>query len=451
MTINILPEEVLLEIFDLYVDSTRKYNGVEAWCTLVHVCRKWRNIVLESPLRLNLRIHCHPAKPVREKLDKWPALPVVLAQYDEEWQREWGMDNVATALEQNNRICHIRLCGVPTWQMEEILEAMHKPFPVLTGLWLESNGETASVDPESFLGGSAPCLQFLQLISIPFPRLPKLLLSVAHLIDLQLYEISHFGYISPESMVSCFSALTRLERLILYFESFESFPDREHRPLPPPTRTLLTALTQLEFGGVSEYLEDLVVRIDTPLLDRLTISLFDELIPDTAQLVQFINRSPKLNAHNGVAHVDFHDWRVRLNFGRSYGKGLAISYEVVDRPVLSAAQVCTSSLFQAFSATVERLYICDNRSYQRKILDNHWLDLLRPFTSVKSLYLSFDIALVLREVTAGLGEGVAGVLPTLQTLFLERLYFKLYGSDISDRPFSGRLVDVSHWERKRGD
>ncbi|KAI0270221.1 hypothetical protein BGY98DRAFT_1190063 [Russula aff. rugulosa BPL654] len=462
VTIDILPEEVLLEIFDLYVDPKRKYEGVEAWCTLVHVCRKWRNIVLESPLRLNLRIHCHPAKPVREKLDKWPALPVVLAQYDEEWQREWGMDNVATALEQNNRICHIGLCGVPISQMEEILEAMHKPFPVLTGLCLGSNGETASVDPDSFLGGSIPCLQILYLAHIPFPGLPKLLLSAAHLIDLQLFEISHFGYISPESMVSCFSALTRLERLILYFESFESFPDREHRPLPPPTRTLLPALTQLEFGGVSEYLEDLVVRIDTPLLDRLTIYLIDELIPDTAQLVQFINRSPKLNAHNGVAHVDFHDWRVRLNLGRSYEKGLAISYDVVNWPVLSVAQVCTSSVFQAFSATVEHLYICDeydsSDSSWRDIQAerNHWLELLRPFTSVKSLYLSHVIvrciAPALRELV---GERVAGVLPAMQTLFLpdlERLgpasVPEAIRSFVSGRQFFGRPVVVSHWRRK---
>ncbi|KAI0279648.1 hypothetical protein BGY98DRAFT_1185931 [Russula aff. rugulosa BPL654] len=85
VTIDVLPEEILLEIFDLYVDPTRKYEGVEAWCTLVHVCRKWRNIVLESPLRLNLRIRCDPGIPVREKLDIWPALPVVVEQYDEEW------------------------------------------------------------------------------------------------------------------------------------------------------------------------------------------------------------------------------------------------------------------------------------------------------------------------------------------------------------------------------
>jgi F-box-like len=100
MTIDILPEDVLLEIFDFYVDPARKYDGIEVWCTLVHVCRKWRNVVLESPLRLNLRIRCHPTTPVREKADIWPALPIVLEQYDEVWRPEWGVVNVAAALEQ---------------------------------------------------------------------------------------------------------------------------------------------------------------------------------------------------------------------------------------------------------------------------------------------------------------------------------------------------------------
>ena len=291
VTIDVLPEEILLEIFDLYVDPTRKYEGVEAWCTLVHVCRKWRNIVLESPLRLNLRIRCDPGIPVREKLDIWPALPVVVEQYDEEWQPKSDVANVAAALEQNNRICQIGLRGVPTRQMEKILAAMYKSFPVLTDLWLESDDETASVEPELFLSGSAPCLQSLQLIYITFPGLAKLLLSATHLTDLQLCEISHSGYIPPGAMASCFSVLTRLEILFLEFKSPESFPFLEDRPPLPSTRTLLPALAEFQFHGVSEYLEDLVVRIDTPQLDKLEISLFHQFVPDTSQLALFVHQS----------------------------------------------------------------------------------------------------------------------------------------------------------------
>jgi F-box-like len=460
VTIDILPEDVLLEIFDLYVDPTRKHYRLEAWCILVHVCRKWRNVVLESPLRLNLRIRCHPATPVREKVDIWPALPIVLAQYDDYWQPEWGVDNVAAALEQNNRICQINLSGLPASQMGEILEAMHKSFPVLTDLRLESEYDTPAtlVDPDLFLGGSAPCLRYLQLASIPFPGLPKLLFSATHLTELRLSNIPHSGYISPEAMVSCLSTLTRLETLILKFEPPESFPVREHRRPPPPTLTLLPALTRLLFYGVSEYLEDLVVRIDTPLLDKFVITLFHQFIPDTAQLAQFINRNPKLKAHDR-AHMDFDYSGVHLTFWRVLEIVLEISYEVEDWQVSSVAQACTS-LSPTFSATVERLYIHGDCGYWRgdiRVENNHWLELLRSFTSVKCLYLSQvlvdRVAPVLQEL---IGERVAGVLPALQTLFLEDLNLpgpvqEAIGSFVSGRQFSSHPVAVSHWKKKWSD
>jgi hypothetical protein len=459
VTIDILPEDVLLEIFDLYVDPTRKYDGLEAWCTLVHVCRKWRNIVLSSPRRLNLRIRCHPTTPVREKVDIWPALPIVLAQCDDDWQPEWGVVNVAAALEQNNRICQINLWGVPTSLMGEILAAMHKSFPVLTDLDLGTEDETLAtlVDPDLFLGGSAPCLRFLQLAYIPFPGLTKLLFSTTHLTDIRLFNIPHSGYISPATMVLCLSALTRLETLILEFESPESFPVREHRRPPPPTHTLLPALTWLQFYGVSEYLEDLVGRVDTPLLDNLGVSLFHQLIPDTAQLAQFINRTPKLKAYN-EAHVIFYYSSVHLTLPRRFGKGLGISCEVEDLQVSSVAHVCTSALSQDFRATIEHLYICDDDVFSRgriRVENNHWFELLRSFTSVKSLYLSRvvvpRIAPALQEL---IGERVAdpGVLPALQTLFLEDLNLsgpvqEAIGSFVSGRQFSGHPVAVSQWNK----
>jgi hypothetical protein len=391
VTIDILPDGVLLEIFGFYVGPMSTRNELETWCTLVHVCQKWRNVVFESPLRLDLRISCHPTTPVREKLDIWPSFPIVINQ-STKWQPTWGTDNTIAALEQNDRICKINLSDVPGPQMGEILAAMHKPFPVLTDLRLISDDETVSVDFDLFLGGSAPCLRSLHLFHIPLPGLPNLLFSATHLTDLRLFKLSHSGYISPEAMVSCFFALTRLESLILTFESLESFPVWEHRCLPPPSRTLLPALTRLYFFGISEYLDDLVDRIDTPLLDDLGFTLFHQLIPYTSQLAQFINRTPKLEAHN-EAHVFFCNWGVQLAVHGESGKGLAISYEVEDWPVSSLALVCTSSLSHALSATVELLHIYDDHESLQgdiQVEKEHWLELLRPFTSVKSLLPDFE-------------------------------------------------------------
>jgi hypothetical protein len=128
--------------------------------------------------------------------------------------------------------------------------------------------------------------------------------------------------------------------------------------------------------------------------------------------------------------------------------------------ISSVSQVCTSSLSRAFSATVERLYICDYYASRRgdiRVESNHWLELLRPFTSVRSLYLSREIvsriAPALEELIV---ERVTGVLPALQTLFLEDVNLsgpvqEAIWSFVSGREFSSHPVAVSRWERKWSD
>jgi hypothetical protein len=63
---------------------------------------------------------------------------------------------------------------------------------------LLSHDETPPVIPDSFLDGSAPRLRIFTFNNIPFPELPKLLLSATHLVHLRLFNIPHSGYISPE-------------------------------------------------------------------------------------------------------------------------------------------------------------------------------------------------------------------------------------------------------------
>src|SRR5258708_29307443 len=82
VTFDVLPDVVLLEIFDCHVDQAREEDHdplkIQAWHTLVHVCRKWRSVVFGSPLRLNLRLLCTEQTPVREMLAVWPPLPIII-------------------------------------------------------------------------------------------------------------------------------------------------------------------------------------------------------------------------------------------------------------------------------------------------------------------------------------------------------------------------------------
>jgi hypothetical protein len=280
---------------------------INAWHTLVHVCRKWRNVVFGSPRRLDLRLRCTSSTPVKEMLDVWPLFPIVIR--DPSYQISC-VDNIVAALGHNNRICELGLSYIPSSQFEKVLAAMQQPFPALTYLELQP-AETAGVVPRSFLGGSAPRLQSLLLYRIPFPGLPKLLLSTTRLVHLYPWRIPDSGYISPEAMVTCLSVLTSLENLIMEFESPRCRPDRKTQHPPPPTRTILPILTESRFEGVGEYLEDLVAQIDAPLLDNLTITFFHQLIFDTPELTQFISRTLYFTAHDEV-HVVFSDLHVSV-------------------------------------------------------------------------------------------------------------------------------------------
>src|SRR6266403_338579 len=157
-----------------YGDKTE----IEAWRSLVHVCRRWRNIVFGSPRRLNLRLFCTSKTPARDTLDVWPPLPLLIWGH---MSLSPGVDDIIVALGQTNRVYQVFLENLVEWQLVKVLAAMQVPFLELTRLRLYLGGETPPVAPDSFLGasflgGSAPHLRLFQLSGIPFPGLPKLLL-----------------------------------------------------------------------------------------------------------------------------------------------------------------------------------------------------------------------------------------------------------------------------------
>ena len=96
---------------------------------------------------------------------------------------------------------------------------------------LSSNNEIAPVVSDSFMGGSAPHLQYLCLERVPIPGLPKILSSATDLVHLILYRIPHSECILPEAIVTCISTLARLKRLHLGFESLQAAtPDVRPHP-----------------------------------------------------------------------------------------------------------------------------------------------------------------------------------------------------------------------------
>ena len=291
-----LPDDVLLGIFDFCEDNHDRCNigHVWDWHFLVHVCRRWRQVIFASPHHLNLKILCTNQTPVRKNLGIWPAFPIVVDYYTVHYESggtPLNEDNIVAALDSKNldRVCFVRL-GVTGSQLKRIATVMQKPFPTLKYLHivLEDEYASAPVLLDGFLGGSAPGLKKIVFSGVPYPALPTLLLSASGLVELGLHSISP---ISPEAMVTSLDALPRLERFSIEFDSSTtSLPDRIYSP--PITQSVLPALTSFRFRGLNEYLEDLVSRIDCPQLSAISVVYLNPPIDFPAtRLVEFVDRS----------------------------------------------------------------------------------------------------------------------------------------------------------------
>jgi hypothetical protein len=151
VTFGALPDDVLLEIFDFYLAPI---NFVEAWHTLVHVCKRWRSIVFASPHRLKLQLLCTNKRPVEAAPDIWPEFPILIHSCHGIPQ---DANNIIAALKRHTRVRTIDMDDIPNSFLKRMREMkMKNSFSALTYLRLISTQINAPALPDSFLGGSAP-------------------------------------------------------------------------------------------------------------------------------------------------------------------------------------------------------------------------------------------------------------------------------------------------------
>jgi hypothetical protein len=445
VSINELPDNIILEIFDFYRLSSTTSKGHTAytwpWKRLVHVCQKWRNLVFASPLRLDLHLFCDSRTPVRSSLEYWPSLPIIIRStltstiftlHD----RENG-ENIVAALEQRDRVCKVELKNLTSYLLNSFTEVMQDPFPALTGIFLSSHIDAEPVLPERFLGRSAPNLQYFDLEGISFSALPKLLSSATHLNRLQLRKIPCTGYISPDAMVTCLSTLSNLESLVLEFQSPRSHPTRDSRPPSPLARAALPALTSFDYQGVSEYLEDLVTNIDAPLLNRVAFKFFNQLTFDNPQLSQFIDRTEILKSLN-LGSIEFLSDVVKTTFTSPVGRGkleLGISCCRPDWQVSSMAQLCAQ--LPGLTSRVEQLDVrrgCISRAKWPEDMESaQWVELFDPFIAVERLSIQKLGQLVVPALGELRGERASSILPAMHSLLFRGLEASLIKDDL--KPF----------------
>jgi hypothetical protein len=396
-------------------------------------------------------------------VDIWPKFPIIVKDHYAENLPLQGVDNVLDALKLNNRVREINLQLVPSPLLEGFA-TITEPFNALTSLILRANDENALVLPDSFLGGSAARLQELSLDGIPYPAIGKILLSANDLVSLRLWNIPHSGYISPEEMVTFLSVLTKLKTLYLGFRSPQTGTDRELESRPPSSlgQTVLPTLTIFCFKGDSEYLEDMVSRIDAPRLANITMTLFNQLVFDTPQLRHFIGRSTNAPYR---ADAVFSGYRVQVSLFRQNGEDyhkmleLGISCASSDWQLSSLAEICLKSLPPLPS--LNRLGIHESRSsppvWEEDVEDGQWVELFHPFNTVKTLDISETFVgrvVPALQVLAGKEMTATEVLPELQNIFLEGQQpsgpiQNAIGQFVAVRQLSGHPVAVHHRDRGR--
>jgi hypothetical protein len=405
-----------------------------------NVCQRWRRIIFASPRRLDLHLSCSYGIPVRKNLVVWPVFLPLTVDYPPRLHPIYGFnldpddeDNLVFALEHARRVLRIKI-HVTDSLFRKVSTILQKSFPELTHLDLFSDHIDSSaphpVIPGRFLSGSAPRLRQLCLRLISFPQLPEFLLSSRNLVTLKIKDLPQSSYISPEAMIRGLAALTRLATFSFSFGEDISPPFQPTSHLDPTMRTILPALTDFDYRGRSEYLENFLAQIDTPQLNNVWIEyLMRQIQLEVPQLSQFINRTENLKIdHFRRAEVTFYCEVIYFELDRPQ-KGCRqaqqLSVKILDQGQLHMQVPCVAHVLGQLAATfsqVNHLTAHGDHVYSREMDVTEWLPFFRLFPSVQALHLSGGVAAYIAsalEDTADPEETVTDVFLALRVIWLD--------------------------------
>ena len=290
--ILVLDNDTLLQIFSCYrLEDEDKWNLQLTWRTLAHVCRRWRYLIYDSSSHLNMFLLLANDAPSIDTLSHLPPLRLVIDYSDKTRAvARKDQDNIYLGLRQHSRVCRVTI-RAPSSSLHMWLESMDKPFPRLKDLSLFSTTaeEMNLMLPETL---HTPDLRCLALHGIGLPTGLPLLSSTIALSALSLTHIGASCYFPPSHLITQLQGLPCLEELSIGFAIPIPLPSSEGELLPPPIPPVtLPILRRLTFLGVGVYLDNLVAQINTPLLERLSLTLLFEITFTLVNLTKFIHRT----------------------------------------------------------------------------------------------------------------------------------------------------------------
>ena len=396
------------------------------WYAPAQVCRRWRYLILGSASHLGLHLLCTYGTPVADMLAHSPPLPLIIDHSGVDGHDITAEDEerIMLALQHRERVRRIRL-DVPAPNLQRLILAIDDEFPMLEYLILVSPAKhpIGLVLPETF---RAPNLRHLLLLNFAFSIGSPLLTTGVGLVMLFLDYIYPSAYFCPNYLLQRLALMPHLEILGISFHS--PVPNREVRGqllrTPVMAHVTLPNLRWFAFRGVSTYLEALLPRMTTPLLEKLQIVFFNQLTLSIPRLLEFMNTTANLRFSS--AEVIFDDEAFHIRLYPHEGAALDASFIRVgctsfEWQVASAVQI-SDQLRTVLSAVVYLTFKCGKDPISLESNNNEgdhtrWREILSWFNNVKTLRVPNGLVKDLsRSLQFDEGESPVELLPELKEL-----------------------------------
>ncbi|KAH9020063.1 hypothetical protein EDB84DRAFT_1515885 [Lactarius hengduanensis] len=426
-TVSTLNDDVLLNIFDWYrlhntTDEDQGWNLERWWYKPIHVCQKWRHLILSSPSRLDLHLVCTYGIPVEAMLSHSPPLPIIIF-YPETTGKTSAADEESAlfALQQRERVRRIQVTATTTI-LCNLFKAMDNEFPMLERLALHSSTESRAglMLPEKL---QAPLLRHLTLSNIAFPIKSLLLRQADGLITLRLWNIPASPEFHPAHLIAQLSGLSRLEILMIHFYTAIHNREVERRPRSAQSKIILPSLKILAFRGGSAYLEGILARLSAPLLSKLNVEFFNQLTFDLYRLREFVPTIGEFMFRSAEMHFDkdFVSVIVDPDLERdgTYPLVVQVKCHPLNWQATCAVQICDAlkSLLVRVDSLTLGFYKDDPATWQDEIDHAQWHELLQTFAGVKTLQLTGGlVGDFFRSLKLDEGELPSELLPELREL-----------------------------------
>ncbi|KAH9990650.1 hypothetical protein BJV74DRAFT_421498 [Russula compacta] len=452
LTIDDIPDEVLLEIFDSYRQFFIKarpnvWNRRLKWFKLIHVCKRWRRIVFASSTRLNLHLVVTTNNPGHMKTifsPHIPSLPIAvdyrLRKLFAHYPRSNAKDlrRVLAALKRRDRVRRIAFSGTGP-DFDNFFKATKHPFPALSSLDLR-NQFTRKPElklPATFLKGSAPHLRYLTLHFFSFASMSQLLSSATALIELHLGINISYGLLPTASLLAHLQSMRSLRRLEL---RTEGVPSSINGPMPPTKSgdiVRLSKLTCFRYQGHSLFLDALVAGFAAPYLLDVHIVLGDNTEFLILHFTRFIDNVEKL-CHSAQVIFERDYFRISLLTDSEPVDCVTPPFRFCSARFPGSMMQMSAALSGKLATVEELLIVFTTRSYPAWHDAIPWRSFLQQFRSVKILRVEHtDIVDITHTLLPDDDESTVDFLP-----MLEEIEIRTYCAE--SPPVSEQAATASH-------